>query len=136
MVKHLPTMREIWVRSLGREDPLEKELATHSSTLAWKTPWREQPGRQQTVHGVIESQTLLSNFTFFPSLGIRNNSNNKKEKKIAEEVNYLKWQFTLQSGQTQWSIEETILKTLPKQQIKIKSFSTSLQIKFDPIKPI
>ena len=39
MVKHLPTMRETQVRSLGREDPLEKEMATHSSILAWKIPW-------------------------------------------------------------------------------------------------
>ena len=38
MVKHLPTMRETWVRSLGWEDPLEKEMATYSSTLAWKNP--------------------------------------------------------------------------------------------------
>ena len=38
-VKHLPTMQETWVRSLGREDPLEKEMATHSSPLAWKIPW-------------------------------------------------------------------------------------------------
>ena len=45
MVKCLPTMRETWVRSLGREDPLEKEMATHFSTLAWKIPWMEEPGR-------------------------------------------------------------------------------------------
>ena len=45
MVKHLPTTWETWVRSLGREDLLEKEMATHSSTLAWKTPWTEEPGR-------------------------------------------------------------------------------------------
>ena len=45
MVKHLPTVQETCVRSLGREDPLEKELATHSSTLAWKIPWTEEPGR-------------------------------------------------------------------------------------------
>ena len=44
-VKLLPTMRETWVRSLGQEDPLEKEMATHSSTLAWKIPWTEEPGR-------------------------------------------------------------------------------------------
>ena len=44
-------MQESWVRSLGREDPLEKEMATHSSTLAWKIPWTEEPGA--TVHGVI-----------------------------------------------------------------------------------
>ena len=44
MVKHLPTMRETRVRSLDREDPLEKEMATHSSTLAWRIPWMEEPG--------------------------------------------------------------------------------------------
>ena len=48
-VKHLPTMWETWVQSLGREDPLEKEMATHSSTLAWKIPWMEEPGRLQSV---------------------------------------------------------------------------------------
>ena len=41
MVKRLPAMRDTWVQSLGREDPLEKEMATHSSTLAWKIPWTE-----------------------------------------------------------------------------------------------
>ena len=45
MVKCLPTMRETWVQSLGREDPLEKEMATHSSTLAWKILWMEESGR-------------------------------------------------------------------------------------------
>ena len=49
MVKRLPTMRETWVRSLGREDPLEKEMATHSSTLAWKIPWMEEPVKLQSV---------------------------------------------------------------------------------------
>ena len=44
-IKHLPAMQETWVRSLGQEDPLEKEMATHSSTLAWKIPWIEKPGR-------------------------------------------------------------------------------------------
>ena len=48
-VKRLPTMRETRVRSLGREDPLEKEMTTHSSTLAWKIPWMEEPGRQQSM---------------------------------------------------------------------------------------
>ena len=43
-VKRLPAVRETWVRSLGWEDPLEKEMATHSSTLAWKIPWTEEPG--------------------------------------------------------------------------------------------
>ena len=49
MVKHLPTMRETWVRSLGQEDPLEKEIATHSSTVALKIPWMEESGRLQSM---------------------------------------------------------------------------------------
>ena len=49
MVKRLPTMQGTWVRSLGQEDPLEKEMATHSSTLAWKIPWMEEPGKLQSV---------------------------------------------------------------------------------------
>ena len=46
-VKHLPAMRETWVQFLGQEDPLEKEMATHSSILAWRIPWTEEPGRLQ-----------------------------------------------------------------------------------------
>ena len=49
MVKHLPAMQETRVRSLGWEDPLEKEMATQSSTLAWKIPWTEEPGRLQSM---------------------------------------------------------------------------------------
>ena len=49
MVKHLPTMQETQVRSLGREDPLEKEMATHFSILAWRIPWTEEPGRLQSM---------------------------------------------------------------------------------------
>ena len=48
-VKHLPTVRETQVRSLGQEDPLEKEMATHSSTLAWKIPRTEECGRLQSM---------------------------------------------------------------------------------------
>ena len=49
MVKHLPTMRETRVQSLGREDLLEKEMVTHSSTLAWKIRWTEKTGRLQSM---------------------------------------------------------------------------------------
>ena len=49
MVKRLPMMWETQVRSLGREDLLEKEMATHSSILAWKVPWMEEPGRLQSM---------------------------------------------------------------------------------------
>ena len=48
-VKRLPTMQETWVQSLGWEDFLEKEMATHSSILAWKIPWTEEPGRLQSM---------------------------------------------------------------------------------------
>jgi len=49
LVKSLPAMRETWVQSLGREDPLEKEMATHSSILACRTPWTEEPGGLQSM---------------------------------------------------------------------------------------
>ena len=52
MVKNLPVMQETGVRSLGQEDALEKGMATHSSILAWRIPWREEP-----VHGIAESDT-------------------------------------------------------------------------------
>ena len=48
-VKRLLAMRETWVQSLGREDPLEKEIATHSNTLAWTIPWTEKPGSLQSM---------------------------------------------------------------------------------------
>ena len=48
-VKRLPTVRETWVQSLGQEDSLEKEMATHSSILAWKISWMEEPGRLQSM---------------------------------------------------------------------------------------
>ena len=48
-VKRLPEMQETWVRSPGWEDPLEKGMAIHSSTLAWKIPWTEEPGRLQSM---------------------------------------------------------------------------------------
>ena len=54
-LKHLPAMRGTWVQSLDQEDPLEKEMATHSSILAWRIPWTDG------VHGVAKSWTQLSN---------------------------------------------------------------------------
>ena len=55
-LKRLSTMRETWVSSLGWEDPLEKEMATHSGTLAWRITWTEEPGRLQSM-GSQESDT-------------------------------------------------------------------------------
>ena len=60
MVKHLSTMRETWVQSLGREDPLEKEMAIHSSAIAWKIPWTEEPDRLQSMG----SQRVGHDFAF------------------------------------------------------------------------
>ena len=61
-LKGLPARREIWVHSMGREDPLEKEMATHSSILAWKIPWMVEPGCLRSMG--LQSLTLLSDFTF------------------------------------------------------------------------
>ena len=74
MVKHLSTMRETRVRALGWEDPLEKEMAIHSSTVAWKIPWTEEPGRLQSMgsqrvgHDWATSLSLSSNMISY--LGI------------------------------------------------------------------
>ena len=89
MVKYLYAMQETWVGSLGWGDPLENRMATHSSILAWRIPWTEDPGESHgqrnlenpmdrgawraTVHEVAKSQTQLSNFTFL-FLTIRNAS--------------------------------------------------------------
>ena len=61
MVKNLPAMQEIWVRILGHEQPLEKGMATHSSTLAWRIPWTEEPGRLQTM--VLQDLDMIEQLT-------------------------------------------------------------------------
>ena len=58
MVKNLPAMQETWVQSLGQEDPLEKEMATYSSILAWEIPLTEEPGGLQST-GLQKSQMLF-----------------------------------------------------------------------------
>ena len=63
MVKRLPAMRETRVRFLGREDPLEKEMAIHSSTLAWKIPWTEEPDRLQSMGSQRVGHTERLHFT-------------------------------------------------------------------------
>ena len=65
LVKNLPAMQETWVRFLGPEDLLEKEMATHSSFLAWKILWTEEPGRLQSMG--LQELDRLNDFTFFPS---------------------------------------------------------------------
>ena len=68
LIKHLPGMREIRVQSLGREDPLEKEMATHSNILDWKIPWKEEPGRLQSMG----SQRVRHNWATSLSLSLNN----------------------------------------------------------------
>ena len=63
MVKCLPATRETQVQSLGGEDPLEKEMATHSSTLAWKIPWTEEPGRLQSSSVTSRVQIFSTSWT-------------------------------------------------------------------------
>ena len=86
MVKNLPAIQETRVQSLGQEDVMEKGMATYSSTLAWRTPWEEEPGRLHAVHGIATSQTQLSDFTFpfhFPAL----------EKEMATHSSVLAWRI-------------------------------------------
>ena len=60
MVKSLPAMQETWVRSLGREDPLEEGMATHSSIFAWRIPWTEEPGGPQSMGSQTDTTEQLN----------------------------------------------------------------------------
>ena len=74
MVKNPPTMWETWIRSLGWEDPLKEVMATHSSILAWRIPWTEQPGRLQSMG----SQRVKHNWATQHTLIIYPNKNRKE----------------------------------------------------------
>ena len=67
MLKRLPAMWETWVRSLGQEDPLEKEMATHSSIVAWRIPWTEEPGRLQSMGSQRVRHDWVTSPSFFLS---------------------------------------------------------------------
>ena len=69
-VKRLPTMQETRVQSLGQEDPLEKEMATHSSTLAWKIPWSEKPGRLQSMGSQRVGHDWVTSIHFYIDIHI------------------------------------------------------------------
>ena len=94
MVKRLPTMWDTQVRSLGREDPLEKEMATHSSTLAWKIPWMEEPSRLQSMGSQESDMTerLHFHFLFFMSKtrggGRKSIRSVKKFDSLSEKLTY------------------------------------------------
>ena len=91
-------MRETWVQSLGQEDPLEKEMATHFSTLAWKIPWTEEPGRLQSMgsqrvgHDWVTSLSLYQKFAlkWFINLIL---SRTLKEKATATHSSTLAWKI-------------------------------------------
>ena len=68
-LKPLPAMRETWVRSLGQEDPLDKEIATHSSTLAWRIPWTEEPGGLQSTGSLRVGHDWQLHFHFLGLVG-------------------------------------------------------------------
>ena len=90
MVKHLSAMLETRVWSLGREDPLEKEMATHSFTLAWKIPWTEEPGRLQSMGSQRVGHnwtTLLIVFESLLILSVASENNSKRKWKPYSEAN-------------------------------------------------
>ena len=64
-VKNLPAMQETWARSLGQEDPPEKEMTTHSSILAWRIPWSEKPSRLQSTEWKVSDITERLTLVFF-----------------------------------------------------------------------
>ena len=88
MVKRLSTMWETWVRALGWEDPLEKEMATHSSTSAWKIPWMEEPGAGYCPWRRKESDTTERLHFHFQSYFVQSNKFEKYS------MNH-SWRFTL-----------------------------------------
>ena len=85
-LKRLPEMQEAWVQSLGREDPLEKEMAIHSSTLAWRIPWREERGRLQSMGSQRVGQDWATSLSKL--------AEGKKYKKIKAEINEIETKIT------------------------------------------
>ena len=71
MLKHLPAMWETWVQSLGWEDPIEKEMAIHSSLLAWRIPWMEEPGGLQSTGSQRVGHDWVTSLHFFTSCTLR-----------------------------------------------------------------
>ena len=106
-VKRLSTMWETQVRSLGWEDPLEKEMATHSSTLAWKIPWTTGAW-QATIHGVAKSRTRLSDFTSTKSLLRVKEKREKAGLKLHIQKTKILASGPITSQQIDWGKVETV----------------------------
>ena len=94
MVKSLPAMRETWVWSLSREDPLEKEMATHSSILARKIPWMEEPVRLQSIGSQRVGHDWATSLSFFLVAQLVKNSYAMQE----TPVRFLSWEVPLEKG--------------------------------------
>ena len=98
-VKHQSAMRESQVQSLGQEDPLEKEMATHSSTLAWKIPWMEEPGKLYSPWDHKESYTTEHLHFSFPILELPGSSQLVKNPAMQETLfQFLGWEDHLENG--------------------------------------
>ena len=92
MVKNLPAMRETQVWFLGREDPLEKEMATCSSILAWEIPWTEEPGGLQSIVRRVGHDPATNTFTFHPYVRAVNETDLGKNERLSF------WNVTQVSG--------------------------------------
>ena len=99
MVESLPAVWETWVQSLGREDPLEKEMAAQSSIIAWIVPWTEEPGRLQSMGS--QSQTWLSDFTFF-SFSFDSHVSHMSPSPATEVLFHLWLPKSMSSGTASW----------------------------------
>ena len=99
-VKRLPVIQETWVQSLGREDPLEKEMATHSNILAWRIRWTEEPGGLQSMGS--QSRTQLSDFTKMLSESVTFNTEGHAivQKQLYPAINY--WHILLLETTVCW----------------------------------
>ena len=87
MVKNLSAMQDTWVWSLGWEDPLEKGTATHSSILAWRMPWTEEPGRLQSMESQrVRHHWVTFTFTWYPALGLLEQSGVGGAHQVAYEI--------------------------------------------------
>ena len=94
-VKNLPAMQESWIQSLGREDPLEKRMATHSSTLAWKIPWTEEPGGLQSTGSLESDMTKRLHFHFSLSCIGEGNGNPLQCSCLDNPMDRRAWQATV-----------------------------------------
>ena len=98
-MKNLPAMQETWVQSLGQEDPLEKEMATHSSILAWRIPWTEEPGGLQfMVSKRVRHDRVTNSFTLIFSEAAYQVSFSP----MTHELIFFKWQLTVSHPETEF----------------------------------